>query len=83
MYSLKQIHLESQDKQYYNSTHISFIHPLSDTGAIIKEGKRGLKEIFRTGYRYHKCGIMLTNLVPDTFIRKIYLYRMIVEKMIS
>ena len=60
----------NQDKQYYNSTHISFIHPLSDTGAIITEGKRGLRRIFRTGYRYHKCGIMLTNLVPDTFYQK-------------
>ena len=59
-----------KEGQYYNSTHINFIHPLSDTGAIIKEGKKGLKEIFREGYSYHKCGIMLTNLVPDTFYQE-------------
>lgn len=55
------------EKQYGNAVTINFSQPSSDTSYIISKAKDGLKRIFRAGYRYHKTGLMLLDLVPENF----------------
>ena len=54
-----------QDPQYRNAAATSFDHPTSDTATIIQCARRLLERLFREGYRYKKCGIMLLDLVPE------------------
>jgi hypothetical protein len=35
-----------------------------DTGRLIAAARRGLRAIYRSGYRYKKAGIILQDLVP-------------------
>lgn len=55
------------DPQYRNSATLGFDWPTSDTGLIISTGVRLLKALYKDGYRYNKCGIMLLDLVPETY----------------
>lgn len=55
-----------QDPQYENSVFFPFPNPTADTGYIIRMAKKCLKHIYRQGYQYHKAGIMLLNLIPNT-----------------
>ena len=64
---LKTNSFNKKNKQYHNAIKIIFDNPLSDTGALIKEGKRGIRSIFREGYYYHKCGVILIDLISDKF----------------
>ena len=48
--------------QYRRSMKYKLDLPTSDTGYIISTGKKILKKIYRKGYYYHKCGIMLFDL---------------------
>ena len=41
-------------------------HPTSDTAELIHYACEALARIFRPGVRYSKCGVMLTELTPDT-----------------
>lgn len=45
-------------------TTLEFDHPTDDTSQIISAAKRCLKSMFRDGYKYKKCGIILVGLVP-------------------
>jgi DNA polymerase V len=56
----------NNDKQYGNALTCTFEKPSSDSGYIIKIAKKSLRKIYRHGYQYHKTGIMLLNLIPDT-----------------
>ena len=38
--------------------------PTSDTAELIRHAVAALRPIFRPGYRYAKCGVMLAELVP-------------------
>lgn len=35
-----------------------------DTRMLVSEAHRLLKEIFKPGYRYHKCGVQLSHILP-------------------
>ena len=48
--------------QYRRSMKYKLDLPTSDTGYIINAGKKILKKIYRKGYHYQKCGIMLFDL---------------------
>ena len=48
--------------QYKRSMKYKLDFPTSDTGYIINAGKKILKKIYRKGYHYQKCGIMLFDL---------------------
>ena len=48
---------------------VVFIHVLPNCFApyvIIATAKRLLNEIFKTGYRYHKCGVQLSHIQPES-----------------
>ena len=53
--------------QYRNSLKFNFELPTSDTTVIIQIAKTLLKKIYISGYHYHKCGIMLFNLVSEQY----------------
>lgn len=48
--------------QYRNAALVRFAPPSADTARLIAGAQRGLGAIFRSGYAYHKCGIMLLDL---------------------
>ena len=56
-----------QAPQYKNSCTWSFISPTSDSGQIIGAARQCLSVLFRQGFEYHKCGVMLVDIVSDQF----------------
>lgn len=55
-----------QDAQYHNGVTLGFTVPTSDTGLVIAAARYCMRRIFRQGFRYHKCGLMLMDLIPET-----------------
>jgi DNA polymerase V len=55
-------------KEAYCSRQASFQlpHPTSDTAELIHYACEALARIFRPGVRYSKCGVMLTDLTPES-----------------
>ncbi|MDF4203892.1 Y-family DNA polymerase [Maribacter sp. SA7] len=51
------------DRQYRNSIGIQLDTPTDSTVKLTKEALKGLRQIFRPGYRYKKVGVNLTQLV--------------------
>ena len=43
--------------------------PISDTAALIRAATDGLKEIYQSGYRYKRVGVMLAEIVPDHLVQ--------------
>lgn len=40
--------------------------PTNDTLLIVQAATRALERIFRAGFAYHKAGVLLSDLVPDS-----------------
>jgi DNA polymerase V len=55
------------DPQYHNSMTKRFIHPSSDTAFIIRTAKLLLRQMYKKGFKYQKCGIILLNLVSQNY----------------
>ncbi|HNW91123.1 MAG TPA: Y-family DNA polymerase [Bacteroidales bacterium] len=55
----------SNTPKYVNSTLIQLPVPTSITSEIIHHSLKGLKKIYRPGYKYKKTGIILSDLIPD------------------
>lgn len=55
-------------KEAYVSRQASFQlpHPTDDTAELIHHACQALARIFRPGVHYNKCGVMLTELTPET-----------------
>jgi DNA polymerase V len=55
-------------KEAYFSRQACFqlTHPTSDTAELIHQACDALARIFRPGIHYTKCGVMLTELTPDS-----------------
>lgn len=51
-------------KPYKAIVTIGFDHASADTGWIIKRAKHTLQTLYKPGYQYHKCGVMLLDLTP-------------------
>ncbi|MBC5765455.1 Y-family DNA polymerase [Ramlibacter albus] len=52
----------THEKQYARSATVPLRRPTADTAAIVQSALRGLREIFRPGFRIHKAGVMLLDL---------------------
>lgn len=59
-----------EDPQYSRSINIQLETASNDTSVIIKAASRGLKMIFRDGYRYMKCGVIVSDFVPENNIQQ-------------
>ena len=66
---LKTNPFRENEPQYQKSAALGFDLPTSDTGLIIRSAKNLIKRIYDNKYRYHKCGIMLLDLVPENQIQ--------------
>jgi DNA polymerase V len=55
--------------QYKNSCVWSFDCVTNDTREIMHAARRCLSALFKPGFEYHKCGVMLLDIAPDTFIQ--------------
>lgn len=53
--------------QYHRSGVIHLAAPTNDTGELIAAALRGVERLYRSGYQYHKAGVFLQELVPDTY----------------
>ncbi|TWO73296.1 Y-family DNA polymerase [Caenimonas sedimenti] len=50
------------EKQYAKSVTLRLRRPTADTGAIVQLALRGLREVWRPGYKIHKAGVILLDL---------------------
>jgi DNA polymerase V len=53
-------------KQYANSISIRFPEHVNDTSIMLYYAMKCLNKLYRGGFDYHKLGIMLLDLVPDS-----------------
>jgi len=51
--------------QYSNQVVIPLQVPTSDTTELINQALRGLKSIFREGFRFKKAGVIVSEIVPE------------------
>lgn len=54
-----------QEPCYANAMTIPLPSPTDDTMKLVRAALWGLRRIYRTGYRYQKAGVMLSELVPS------------------
>ncbi len=59
-----------QDQQHEQSIDINMNTPTSDTSEIIKYALKGLEIIFRKDHNYIKCGVIVSDLVPEEIVQK-------------
>jgi DNA polymerase V len=58
------------DQQYSRSINITLDVASNDTPVIMKAAAKGLQLIFKEGYRYMKCGVIVGGLVPQTTVQQ-------------
>jgi DNA polymerase V len=51
--------------QYYNQAVLQLSVPTNDTAEMIHVALRGLKAIFKEGYRYKKAGVIVSEIIPE------------------
>ena len=54
----------SNDPFYGNSTMLELAVPSCYTPELISQAARGIRRMWRPGFRYKKCGVMLLDLSP-------------------
>lgn len=57
------------DAQYQGGITIPLKVPSNSSQELVKLALIGLQRIFRAGYNYHKCGVMVLDIVPATTIQ--------------
>ncbi|MEM6516700.1 MAG: DUF4113 domain-containing protein [Bacteroidota bacterium] len=57
------------DKQYKNRVILNLDQPTNSTLVLTRIALKGLKQIFKPGYRYKKVGVNLMGLVPEHHIQ--------------
>lgn len=69
-------YFKTQEKQYKNSITISFPNHTDYLPDFVSATEKGVRQIFRDGYKYKKTGVLLTDLktkgeiIPDLFTIK-------------
>ena len=67
--SIQTNYQNTHDNQYQNKILITLDSPSNSTIKLTKEALKGLKQIYKSGYRYKKVGVNLLQLVPDNEIQ--------------
>ena len=57
---------DTREAYYSRQASFQLPHPTSDTAELIHHACHALARLYRPGVRYSKCGVMLTELTPDT-----------------
>ncbi|MQG04257.1 MAG: Y-family DNA polymerase [SAR202 cluster bacterium] len=58
---------QQKKPQHKNGYALNFDLPTSDTRSILHEARKLMRGLYKKGYKYHKCGIILLDLVPDSY----------------
>jgi len=53
------------EPQYRNSMIQGFVEPTADTNLIIRIAKNCLDQLYRSGYKYKKAGVILTDIISN------------------
>jgi len=62
-------YLSDRDQQYANSITVKLALPTNDTFVLIKEAKKALHLIYKSGYRYKKVGVNLLGIIPEHYVQ--------------
>ena len=62
-------HFNKRERQYSNSIKLQLPFPTNDSIKIVKRALEGVRQIYRSGYRYKKSGIILYELNKSSEIR--------------
>ena len=60
---------KASEPQYSRSVTVQLETATNDTSILIKHAIMGLDIIFKAGYRYMKCGVIVLDLVPDNTVQ--------------
>ena len=60
---------KASEPQYSRSVTIQLETATNDSSTLIKHAIMGLDIIFKSGYRYMKCGVIVLDLVPDNEVQ--------------
>ena len=60
---------KTDEAQYLRSIDLDLDRASNHSGEIIKAALRGLDLIFKPGYLYMKCGVTVTDLVPESAVQ--------------
>jgi DNA polymerase V len=55
----------SNEAYYSNGASLQLAYPTSDTAELIRHATAALERIYRPGFHYSKCGVMLDELTPE------------------
>lgn len=67
--SLQTNNFSAFDEQYRNKITMTLDSPSNSTFKLTQEALKGLRQIYKSGYRYKKVGVNLIQLVPDNQIQ--------------
>lgn len=56
---------KTAEAQYVRSINVEMETATNDTSEIIKHASRGFEVIYKQGYRYMKCGVIVNDLIPE------------------
>ncbi|MBK0394544.1 Y-family DNA polymerase [Ramlibacter algicola] len=57
------------ERQYSRSATVPLRRPTADTAPIVQAALRGLRQVFREGFKFHKAGVILLDLQPATRVQ--------------
>jgi len=63
-----------KEPQYQRAASVKLDAATQDTRTIIAAANRMLKEIFKAGFNYHKCGVQLSHIQPESSPGQIELF---------
>lgn len=63
-----------QEPQYQRSASLKLAAATQDTRALVATANRLLKELFKPGYNYYKCGVQLSHIQPESLPGQIELF---------
>jgi DNA polymerase V len=69
MIFLRNSSFDAKEPYYSRQASFPLPHPTSDTAELIHHACGALARLFRPGIHSNKCGVMLTELTPDTVHR--------------
>ncbi|WP_039456200.1 Y-family DNA polymerase [Candidatus Jidaibacter acanthamoebae] len=56
--------------QYNNGKVVELVYPTSDTGLLINAAIKGLEAVYKSGFQYKKAGVILLNIVQDSYLQQ-------------
>lgn len=62
-------YFRQDEPQYHNSFRLTFPEATSDTRELVQYALEALRRIYRRGYGFKKCGVMLTEIRPKEAVQ--------------